>query len=145
MVATTAEILALLGQRAPRRPLEAEHKAEGLVRSGLPISVVGRLADTYAVSKSTIEHLLGVPATTRARRQKADKPLKPSDSDRAFRLARTFATAEHVLEDRAKARRWFVEPNHALDGERPLDILDTEAGTERVLRLLYQIEYGTYS
>jgi uncharacterized protein (DUF2384 family) len=42
------------------------------------------------------------------------------------------------------AADWLKTPNRAL-GVRPLDLLDTEAGTDAVDRLLTRIEHGVYS
>ncbi|WP_310428971.1 MbcA/ParS/Xre antitoxin family protein [Chamaesiphon sp. VAR_48_metabat_135_sub] len=36
-------------------------------------------------------------------------------------------------------------PNRGLNASAPVDLLDTDAGTEQVLKLLDQIEYGVYS
>jgi 4-hydroxy-tetrahydrodipicolinate synthase len=71
--------------------------------------------------------------------ERAVPPLQPASSD-AFRLAGVYTLAERVLEDPARARAWFKERNRALDGERPLDLLDTEAGVQRVVEVLNRIE-----
>ncbi len=66
-------------------------------------------------------------------------------SNRDDRLARVIAVAQDVLEDEQNARAWVCEPNRALRGERPLDLLDTEAGMERVVHVLKQLEHGVYT
>jgi putative toxin-antitoxin system antitoxin component (TIGR02293 family) len=47
--------------------------------------------------------------------------------------------------ERAIAEGWFNRPNRALGGEKPLDLLDTNAGVEQVVDLLNRIDYGVYS
>jgi uncharacterized protein (DUF2384 family) len=36
-------------------------------------------------------------------------------------------------------------PNRSLNGRAPIDLLDTDAGTQQVAELLDRIEYGVYS
>ena len=55
------------------------------------------------------------------------------------------AYATVVFEDESRARAWFKEPNRALEGERPLDLLGTAENRERVRRVLDQIEAGVIS
>lgn len=140
-----AEALKMLGQRAPRGPKEAQKAARDLVREGLPSAVVERLAKAFDTSIDVIQRIIGVSRATGTRQRSQRAPLRPLSSDRAFRLASVYTLAEHVFEDAENARAWFKEPNRALHGEAPLDLLDTEAGTQDVVRLLRRIEYGVYS
>jgi putative toxin-antitoxin system antitoxin component (TIGR02293 family) len=140
-----ADALQLLGQRAPKGT-SAERAARELVRNGLPARVIDRLAKAFGASTDEILALLGLSRAT-GYRQKARGAagLRAVHSDRAFRLARVMALAQNVLEDDENARAWFRESNRALHGERPIDLLDTEAGTEQVVRVLNQLEHGVYT
>jgi putative toxin-antitoxin system antitoxin component (TIGR02293 family) len=40
---------------------------------------------------------------------------------------------------------WLKRPNRGLNGHVPVDLLDTDTGTEQVVELLDRIEYGVYS
>ena len=60
-------------------------------------------------------------------------------------MASVLVFARQVFEDDATAQDWFHEPNRALHGERPLDLLDTEVGTQQVVRILTRLERGVYS
>lgn len=71
--------------------------------------------------------------------------LKRSESDRAVRLARVFAQAEDVFEDRDKARAWLCRPNRALGGKTPLSLLDTDLGVRQVDTIMGRIEHGVFS
>jgi len=64
-----------------------------------------------------------------------------SQSERLERLARVMALAEDVWESRDDARRFLTTP-HALLGERPLDLAQTELGARRVEDLLWRLEYS---
>ncbi|HVE85502.1 MAG TPA: antitoxin Xre/MbcA/ParS toxin-binding domain-containing protein [Myxococcales bacterium] len=86
---------------------------------------------------------LGVPERTLQRR--ADKgKLDPYESERTVRLARIAQRAEEVLEDMGKAYQWLREPNQALGGKRPLELIHTDVGTQMVEEVLGRIEYTVY-
>lgn len=142
----TATALRLLGHRVPSKSKSAERAAEELVRKGLPARVIDRLADAFGAPASEILWLIGLSRATGYRKKaKGAQSLRAAQSDRAFRLARVFTLAQSVFEDDQNAREWFREPNRALGGDRPLDLLDTETGTARVMRVLNQLEHGVYS
>jgi putative toxin-antitoxin system antitoxin component (TIGR02293 family) len=111
-----------------------------LVREGLPLSVIdraiadGRITavelDRLALSRKTLAHrrILG--------------SLTPDQSDRLSRLMRTIEDAEATFGDRAKAHTWLRRPSTFLDGEAPLDRLDTDIGTRQVEAMLGRIAHG---
>lgn len=111
-----------------------------LVREGLPLSVIdqaiadGRITavelDRLALSRKTLAHrrILG--------------SLTPDQSDRLSRLLRTIEDAEATFGDRAKAHKWLRRPSAFLDGEAPLDRLDTDIGTRQVEAMLGRIAHG---
>lgn len=53
--------------------------------------------------------------------------------------------AVEVFGDLEVARTWLERPNRVLQGSTPLELLDTDAGVERVTQMLNRIEYGVYS
>lgn len=142
---STAETLRALGRRVPRDEAAAERTARDLVRQGMPVGVIDRLAKAFGTSIAEVQRLVGVSRATGTRRRAGNAPLRQGASDRAFRLAGVFALATKVFEDEAAARDWFKERNRALQGERPIDLLDTEVGTQQVVRVLERIEHGVYS
>ena len=104
-----------------------------------PICGEGRLHPK--IEKNPVEYK---GETTDQQRQAARENLSLIESDRLYRLARIEAHATEVFEDEETAADWLKQPNRAL-GEKPIDLLDTDAGTDRVDRLLTRIEYGVYS
>ena len=110
------------------------------VREGLPLSVIdqaiadGRITavelDRLALSRKTLAHrrILG--------------SLTPDQSDRLSRLLRIIEDAEATFGDRAKAHTWLRRPSAFLDGEAPLDRLDTDIGTRQVEAILGRIAHG---
>lgn len=68
-----------------------------------------------------------------------------AESDPMVRLVRILALARETLGDDDKATRWLEAPNRALEGDRPRDRLDTDAGFRSVVNILGRIAYGVYS
>lgn len=56
---------------------------------------------------------------------------------------RLFELAIGVFESVPKTLEWFIEPNRALGGQRPAEILQSDP--EAVERVLQQIEHGIIS
>ena len=110
------------------------------VREGLPLSVVdealadGRITivelDRLALSRKTLAHRRGMGSLT------ADQ------SDRFSRLLRIIGETEATFGDVGKARAWLRRPTALLDGESPLDRLDTDIGTRQVEAILGRIAHG---
>src|SRR6266436_4442268 len=106
------------------------------VERGLPTKSYSIIAEALDLTPDEEDRLLQVSLRTRAR-WKQRKRLDPAVSDRVARLARILALAEEVLEDRSHAVGWLREPSESLGGRRPLEVLATDAGAEKVSNLLY--------
>lgn len=87
---------------------------------------------------------LVVAKRTLARRVARREPLSPDETDRAFRLGSVTIEAERVFGDPTKVYRWLRRPNPALSDQRPIDLLQSEAGTQAVETLLGQIDHGMF-
>jgi putative toxin-antitoxin system antitoxin component (TIGR02293 family) len=79
------------------------------------------------------------------RRLSQQRRLTAAESDRAARLARVYSNAVEMIGDEKVAVQWLLTRNRALDGERPLDQVDTDVGAREVEDLLRRIAYGVYS
>ncbi len=80
-----------------------------------------------------------IPEATYKRRKTT---LTASESERAERLARIFATASYVWNSDEDARSFLMSPHPLLQGKTPLDVSLTELGARRVEELLWQLYYG---
>ena len=80
-----------------------------------------------------------------AGRWSPDGLLSPVESDRLLRARRVFDHARAVFDNAQDAVAWFSMPNHALSGETPLSLMDTDAGVHQVDDVLTRIEFGVYA
>lgn len=125
--------------------LPQELQIVDIIRRGFPVDSARRVAEYYGITDAQVATLLGASERTLSRRRKEDKPLDATESDRLYRLARIGVRTLEVFENDETSRKWLKRPNRALGGAVPLEMLDTDAGTEQVDELLTRIEYGVYS
>ena len=71
----------------------------------------------------------------------------PATPSRSFSelCAETLAKATEVLGSKDDAQRWLEMAALGLDGQRPIDLLQTPAGAELVNDFLTRLEYGVYT
>jgi putative toxin-antitoxin system antitoxin component (TIGR02293 family) len=136
-------VLALLGgKKALGTVPHDERDYIALVREGLPFKALESAAEALTLSWTELEKTLHLSSRTLRRRK--ESRLSLIESERVLRIVRVVARAQTVLGDLPKALDWLGSPNRALDGERPLGMLDTDLGTDQVLQVLGRIEFNVY-
>ena len=85
------------------------------------------------------------PRRTLARRKQNNETLTLAESDRVLRLERISAMADRVFADHEKAQRWLRKESRALDGARPIDLLQSETGAHIVEQELHRIDHGMFA
>jgi putative toxin-antitoxin system antitoxin component (TIGR02293 family) len=135
-----ARILKLLGAGKRRRNDLVE-----MTRQGIASTTAKQVLSDFGLNPEQATVILGTSPRTLARRVQRNQSLDPVESDRLVRFLRVAAHAEEVFEDRDRALEWLKAPNRALGGTVPLDLLDTDAGTELVDEILHRVDYGVYS
>lgn len=136
-----ARIQALLGGEPVVGPIRTTFDVVRIVREGVPTRAVDHFLEDSQLSFHSIEqHVL--PRRTYKRRRAAEQRLGPQESDRLMRLVRLVAAADETFANREKALTWLGRANKALNGETPLSLADTDAGTQSVETLLGRIGHG---
>jgi len=70
----------------------------------------------------------------------------PTDlASKTWQLAETLAKASEVFGGKEAAQRWLSAPAVALNGSRPIDLLQTLQGAGVVSDYLDRLEHGVYS
>lgn len=77
-----------------------------------------------------------------ARRKAENEPLSVAETDRLLRVEHIAEHADRVFGDRKKAQLWLRTHIPALDGARPIDLLQTESGAREIEQELHRIDYG---
>lgn len=111
------------------------------VRSGLAPSLLGDVKKTVGLGWSDLADVIGVSARTLQRRRERSEPLTPAESDRLWRLLHVWDRATEAFgSDEDAARRWLAASHGLLNGESPLEHLDTEPGLREVEDMLTVID-----
>lgn len=115
---------------------------DALIRGGIPVTCATRVQNTLALTDNLFAAFLAVGTRTLLRMRQENKKLSIAAGDRLFRLASIINLATEVLENLDAASRWLSSPQPGLGGQKPLDLMHTEAGCREVEALLGRIEYG---
>lgn len=112
-----------------------------LVSRGLPKNALKVCVGYVCLNNEDRKRLLYriIPEATYKRRR--DK-LSTDESERTERLARIYATAQHIWNSDNDARTFLHTPHLMLQGRTPLDVSMTELGARRVEELLWQLFYS---
>jgi len=142
-VAAIAEVLG--GRKTLKRKVESDTDLRVVTRHGLPVGTLPVLAETLGVDRGRLARVVGISDRTLSRRIASQARLSPEESDRTMRLARITAHAIEVFGDSRRAAHWMNSPNRVMEGEAPLNLLDTDAGAQWVDTILGRIDYGIFS
>lgn len=139
MVLVTPEKIAAVMALMPVPHSFAE--LDELVSKGLPKGALKASIEHICKSSEERKRLLYriVPEATYKRRR---NNLSASESERAERLARIFATAQYVWDSEDDARAFLNTPHSMLQGRTPLDVSMSELGARRVEALPWKLYYG---
>lgn len=146
-MSVTAVAQKLGGTRVLRRKITSELELAEVVRAGLPSSALDVILEELAAWVGSQAEVFRVVGSVRTlQRKRAERTtLSVDESDRLARLARLLVRAEEALGNQSKAHHWLSKGNRALGGQRPLTLLDSDAGALAVERVLGRIEHGVHS
>ena len=105
--------------------------------------LIPALSRDLNLSVKGVGELLDIHPRTLQRRQESGA-LEEAELLKAQMLDETFKLATKVFHDADRARSWLFSEVAALDFSRPVDLLKTIRGYERVKQLLGQIAFGVY-
>jgi putative toxin-antitoxin system antitoxin component (TIGR02293 family) len=138
MQAGTENVGAWLGEKT-----KTELDLIRLIRRGLPVSVFSVFQKRGLTAAEF--YSLVIPARTLKHRKARTENLSQDESDKAYRAARVFASAEQAFGSRNKALAWMRKPKTRFGGETPIEMLRTEAGARLVEEMLVQIDEGMFA
>jgi putative toxin-antitoxin system antitoxin component (TIGR02293 family) len=113
------------------------------------------LAKRMDIPAVRLFQIIGIPKATAERKAAAEEPITGAAGQAALGLTRLLALARGIVADSTAAEakdfdaarwlgRWLEQPQPALGGRKPADLIAMPTGLEMVARLLGAIESGTY-
>jgi putative toxin-antitoxin system antitoxin component (TIGR02293 family) len=133
------------GDKVLGKTIRSSFELDDAIKRGLPFSALEKVSETVALNWNDVITLVASSSRTMARRKAKGQRLSTTESDRLARLARIYARALEVLEDKEKARRWLHKPNRSLGGRVPLQVINTDIGALEVERVLGRLEHGIFA
>jgi len=140
---STSQIVDLLGGHQVVGQVGNPIEMAQAVRHGLPWASFEAIGSALEISQAELAHVLQIRSRTLSRRKDTGR-LESMESDRLVRLTRILAHAVEVFETLDGARDWLEFENRALGDQKPLDLLDTDAGAREVDEVLGRIEHGIF-
>ena len=124
-----------------KRQVHSAEDVRTIIHKGIPYKSLEVILAKFHLDLPRLTKILCVPPRTRARR-KAEQRLTAQESDRLARLARILTYATEVFGTEEKASTWLTRPHRILGATAPIDLLDTDLGTQVVEVMLGRIEHG---
>lgn len=132
------------GRKVLKREVRSELDMVTAIHDGLPTQAVDEVLRSGLVEPDELYRLV-VPRRTLAHRKAKRQRLTPEQSDRLARVVRIATRAGEAFGDSTKAARWLRKGNRSMQGNRPIDLLESDIGARMVERALGRIEHGIYS
>ena len=126
----------------PTIPELVEHPVQA-VKAGLSVEHFDQIREILQVPIGTLLRILDISESTLNRRRRHGH-FNKSESEHLARIARIVDHGIETTGSVENARRWLTSPKVALEGETPLEYMETEQGALEVDRLLTRIDYGVY-
>lgn len=125
-----------------------------LVKEGVPASVLLLISDRMAIPRDRLYATLGLARATVNRKVRDKQVLNQDESERVLGIARLVGQAQTMVQESGEPKgfdaarwvaAWIEEPQPALGGKRPRELMDTAEGRGMVAELLARSQSGAYA
>ncbi len=116
-----------------------------LIRSGLPPKSAFSIQKTIGASNQALEKIIGISYRTLLRHVEKSNNLSPVASDRIVRFLSVLNDAAKTMGTVEDGVAWMNRPCKPLGDQKPVEMLDTVAGTSEVVDILGRIRHGVFS
>lgn len=153
--AAQAEALDQLQRYVQSLALATPEQLMQFEREGVSGDLLKSMAIRLHVSTTRLYHMIGVAKATAEQKLSKHQPIIGASGHAAVGIARLLGRVDAILTNSTSKQaldfdgghwlgRWLENPQPALGGRRPGDLLDTPTGFEVVSRSLGAIESGAY-
>ena len=125
-----------------------------MIKKGVQAKMAKRLFADLSLSQAAAHHALKISTATVNRKAAENKTLSPDESERVLGVAKLIGQVEAMVQESGEAEdfdatawlsRWLQEPVAALDGLRPVELMDTMEGQALVASTLEKMQTGAYA
>ena len=130
------------GNKTLKHEIFTELDFADIIEEGIPYQAVHKFQKYSGINDLKMAEFMSITPKTFRRR---NSRFNPTESNRAYVLAKITIEAEEAIGDKEGALNWLNEKQPALGGRIPYQLLSTSAGAQVVSELLGRINYGVYS
>lgn len=128
---------------APHRRTHRNQNSQREVFASKPFNLLESVRERLGATSEQMAAYIGVTFRTYQRRAQQGE-LQDAESAKVEMLDSLLTIGARVLGSEERTSRWLTSPILALEGEKPIELLGTIKGYERVKNKLLQIEHGTF-
>lgn len=115
-----------------------------LARKGVSKKSLVNLAKQISLTIQEVAGIMHISERTLQRYTPATL-IKTEYAEKAIELAKLYERGTEVFGTIDNFNDWMKTPNYTLNGEAPLNLLDTSIGFDLIIQTLGRIEYGIFS
>ncbi|MNK12364.1 hypothetical protein D3C87_304240 [compost metagenome] len=134
----------LLGLLGSNYAVSTDFDLLNLARKGVSKKALVSLVKQISLTIQEVASIMHISERTLQRYTPATL-IKTEHAEKAIELARLYQRGTEVFGTLDNFNDWMKTPNYTLNGETPLNLLDTSIGFELILQTLGRIEYGVFS
>jgi putative toxin-antitoxin system antitoxin component (TIGR02293 family) len=146
----------LLSRRLPLAalyPFDALERVE-LVKQGVPAGLLVLISEDMAIPKDKLYITIGLARATVNRKLREQQVLSQDESERVLGIARLVGQVHTLVEESGSLEgfnaakwvaAWLDQPQPALGGKRPAELMDTADGRSIVSDLVARMQSGAYA
>jgi putative toxin-antitoxin system antitoxin component (TIGR02293 family) len=125
-----------------------------MIKRGIRAAEAKRIIAELAIGQGAALKALKLSPATVNKKAKQNQALSSGESERVIGFAKLIGQLEAMIEESGNPEgfeavawmsRWLNDPNPALGGARPVDLMDTMEGQALVSTTLAQIQSGAYA
>ena len=140
-VVNPASLLGLLGSNYAT---STDFDLLNLARKGVSKKALVNLAKQISLTIQEVAGIMHISERTLQRYTPATL-IKTEYAEKAIELAKLYERGTVVFGTIDNFNDWMKTPNYTLNGEAPLNLLDTSIGFDLIIQTLGRIEYGIFS
>lgn len=134
----------LLGLLGSNYAVSTDFDLLNLARKGVSKKALVSLVKQISLTIQEVASIMHISERT-LQRYTPTTLIKTEHAEKAIELARLYQRGTEVFGTLDNFNDWMKTPNYTLNGETPLNLLDTSIGFELILQTLGRIEYGVFS
>ncbi|ALU45295.1 type II RES/Xre toxin-antitoxin system antitoxin [Pseudoalteromonas rubra] len=114
------------------------------VTNGFEVGIYQRVLNRLNITQAEFIRGTDIHRSTLTKKLKSHTRFSKEESDKIYRYVQIIKLADEYFADEEKAKAWLNRPTFALEGKKPIELIQTTAGFEEVRLLIERLHEGVY-